>query len=90
MHLCLPGKYYPGHTIGAFAALFNKNQTKQEKETTDIVRQTFIDMFWQYKCGPVLADIATNRSRLRFRDRRTLNAKYPEVAVPDELRELVV
>ena len=80
MHLCLAGEYSPNHTLKAFTALNENSQTLKEKATTDTVRQTFIDMFWQYKCGSVLVDIATSRSRMHFRDRTQLHQKYPEIA----------
>lgn len=80
MHLSIDGKYSPEHTLRAFSGFFNGNQTKEEQRITDHVRQTVLDMYWLYKKGNSLNDIASPRSNCRYRDPSQLHIAHPEIS----------
>lgn len=80
MHLALVGHYSPEYTLKAFSALFNDTQTKQEHATTEYVRKTMLDLYWNYKKGEMLAGFASDSSLCRYRDASAVHAAYPEVA----------
>ncbi len=88
MHLAVPGKYTPDHTLKSFSALYSGDQTKQEKRITDYVRNTMLGLYWNYKKGDMLTDFASNTSTYRYRDASVVRAAYPEIA-PDLIRQSV-
>lgn len=86
MHLSVVGSYSPEHTLKAFSALFNGNQTRQEHFTTEYVRATMLDLYWNYKKGDMLSGFASDNSACRYRDASAVHAAYPEIA-PNKINQ---
>lgn len=80
MHLSIEGKYSPEHTLRAFSGLFAGQQTATEQMITDQVRQTVLDIYWLYKKGERLDEVASGRTSCHYRDSSLLRQAYPELA----------
>lgn len=80
IHLSVVGKYAPEYTLAAFSAYFNGSQTTEERRITDHARRTVMDLYWLYKRGRLLGEVATSRSPHQYRDPTHVRDAYPELA----------
>lgn len=74
------GFHDPENVRRAFASYHLGVPNAKEIAVTRDIRTTLLEMIHLYKSGQTLGNVATGRSRLRFRDPAALHNSYPEIA----------
>ncbi len=80
MHLSVPGKYSPEHTLNAFAALYEGKGTFADSKIATHATSTMRELLQLYQKGQRVSGSARSR-RTRFHNRDVVAKQYPEFSL---------
>lgn len=82
LHLSVPGKYTPDHTLRALTAVYDGTATKEELASAREVSERVTGMVRRYYSGQAIGQVANHRTVTRFRDNTLVAAVYPGIKRP--------
>ena len=90
MHLSIPGKERPDHTLNAFVAVAEGTASVEDVGTAEAATERFTSMIRDYYAGTVLGKAASRRSVTLFHDNQLVLERHPSFRVQDSVGRLAL
>jgi hypothetical protein len=81
MHLSVPGKSQPEHTLHAISAMYTGSASQEDIRIANAATDRFSGMIRDYYAGTVLGDVATAGSVTVFHDNKQVRDRHPGLGV---------